>query len=96
MLEDARDASTWPYVAAGWAVMASVFPWIVGGFLREEFGLRASALLGIFFALPVGYSAMLLADSPYETIALAFWALVAWWGVHACVSLVLTAMRKHA
>jgi hypothetical protein len=83
-------APTWPYFAAGYGMLASTVPWLLGGVSRSEFSLRISALLGIFFALPVGVSAYFLDWSPYRAISVGYWLLVGAWVAHLLTALFLS------
>lgn len=87
----------WPYVAAGYGVLATVVPWLIGivgrlsgdeyaGISGGEFGVRASLLLFVFYALPLGVSAYWLGTSPYPLISMGCWALAALWVMHLMVS----------
>jgi len=90
--------SLWPYFAAGYGVLATVVPWLVGiigqlsgdeyaGIDRNEFGVRASLWLLVFYALPLGVSAYWLSASPYPLISIGCWALAALWGLHLLISI---------
>lgn len=52
-----EPASTWPSVAAGYAVIATVVPWLAGSYGPGEFSLRYWAVLGALFAAPVAAGA---------------------------------------
>ncbi len=85
------QASTWPYVLGGYGFVAAVAPWLAGGLDRSSLSIRLSAVLGLLFAAPVALSAYWLSTSPYSTISIGCWVLVALWAVHFAVSV---AMRK--
>ena len=79
----------WPYVVGAYGLLAATLPWCIGGVGRGEFRLAYSLLLGVLFALPMAAAALWLADSPYRAIQWGCWALVAAWGVHCLVSLLV-------
>jgi hypothetical protein len=87
MLPGHAEARTWPYWLAAYAGLASTVPWVSGGFLEGEFGLKYSALLAGIYALPVGVAAARLSDSRYPLLALEFAVLLGLWIVHLLVSL---------
>ena len=84
------DTRLWPYLLTGYAVLASTVPWLVGCFVEGEFGLRLSAVLGMFFALPLAASAHFLAPGAYHALAIVFWTLAALWPVHLLLSCIAT------
>ena len=77
----------WPYAAAVYAALASVVPWLGGGYYEGEFAVGRSLALGVFFALPMSASAYWLLPSAYHTIGVGGLALAAAWGVHLLVSI---------
>jgi len=90
-------SSLWPYFAAGYGALATVVPWLVGivgqlggdeyaGIDRDEFGVRSSLWLFVFFALPLGVSAHWLGDSPYYIISVGCWVLASLWMLHLLIS----------
>jgi hypothetical protein len=90
----AGEATTlWPTLLGGYGLLAATVPWASGGVAREEFDLRLSLLLGVLFAAPMAACATWLADSPYRALHYGAWALVAAWGVHLGVALVLAVRR---
>ncbi len=50
-------ANTWPYVVAGYGILAAIVPWLAGGYGRGEFSLRYWMVLGGLLAAPVATSA---------------------------------------
>jgi len=92
--------SLWPYFAAGYGVLATAVPWIIGisGNIaggdyaqidREEFSIRSSLWLFVFYALPLAVSAHWLGTSPYYVISIGCWALASLWVVHLLVAVVM-------
>lgn len=59
-------AASWPYVLAGYGLLAATVPWLTGGIGRNEFSLALSAYLGVVFALPLALSAYWLDGTPYQ------------------------------
>jgi hypothetical protein len=86
--------STWPYVLAIYGALAATAPWLAGGVGRWEFDLRYSALLGLFFGLPMAAVGTWLVPSAYRAIGIGGWALFALWVVHAGVAIVLAIARR--
>ena len=81
--------SLWPYWAAGYGALATVVPWLAGvpgNIDADEFNLRVSLGLGVFFALPLGVSAYWLSASPYYIISIGCWVLAALWVLHLLIS----------
>ena len=79
----------WPYVLGGYGLLAATVPWLSGGLDRGDFAWRLSLLLGVLFAAPMATAACWLAHSPYRAIRYGAWVLVAAWGVHCLVAMVL-------
>jgi hypothetical protein len=77
----------WPYVLAAYGFLAATMPWLLGGRGRDDFALRLSLLMGVFFALPLGVAACWLSVSPYRPISIGCWLLVAVWGIHLLISI---------
>ncbi|MGQ0510165.1 MAG: hypothetical protein ACT4P9_06085 [Betaproteobacteria bacterium] len=86
---EAEPARTWPWVAAGYGVLAAVLPWLAGGYGPGEFSLRNWIVLGVMFAAPVAVGAWLLAGTPYAHISVAFAGLAVLWVVHGTIALAL-------
>lgn len=82
-------SETWPFVAAAYAVLAAVVPWLAGGYGPGEFSLRSWAVLGATFAAPVAAGAWLLEGTPYNAVATTFWVLAALWLVHGAIALLV-------
>jgi len=78
---------TWPYLLAGYAVLAVVMPWLASRPARDEFNLAISGALGVLFALPVAVSAYWLTPTSYHAIGLCLWGLAGLWIVHLAVSI---------
>lgn len=81
-------AAGWPYALFGYALLATVAPWLLGGVEEDEFQLRVSLVLGLLFALPFWLASRWLAHTPYHAIATYSRVMVALWGVHLLVSIV--------
>jgi len=81
------DTKLWPYLLAGWGVLASVMPWFLGHFVDDDFTLRQSVWVAVIFALPLAVGARWLDGTPYHAISVGCWVLVALAGVHMLVSL---------
>jgi hypothetical protein len=97
MFDDVAPGSptaTWPYVLAGYGAFAATVPWLAGGVMREELGLRFSLLLGVFFALPMAAGGWWLVPTAYRTIGLGCWVLVGAWGLHLLVACALTLVPR--
>lgn len=78
---------TWPWYAVGYGALATVVPWLAGGYGPGEFSLRYWAVLGATFAAPVAAGAWLLGGTPYEPVGNALGALAALWLAHGAVAL---------
>ena len=87
-------AKLWPYFLFGYAVLATVLPWLLGCFSEGEFDLPHSLILGILFARPVGLAARWLSHSPYRLISFGCWAMVGLWGIHLLV-VIGVRLRRH-
>ena len=87
------EPALWPYVLAGYGLLAATIPWLLGGVDRGELRWQYSLLLGVLFALPMALAAWWLDDTPYRSIRFGCWALAAAWGVHLAVGL-LPASRR--
>ena len=92
--------SWWPYFGAGYGLLATITPWLIGisGNIaggdyaqidRDEFSMRSSLWLFVFYALPLTVSAHWLATSPYYILSVGCWALAALWVVHLFVAIVV-------
>ena len=85
------ETKWWAWLLFGWAVIASVLPWLIGGVDDFEVSLPMSAILGVVFAGPMWLATRWLAPTPYSTMSRGFWLLLCLWGLHALIALVNTA-----
>lgn len=84
---ESDPAATWPYVAAGYGLLAAIVPWLAGSYGAGEFSLRYWLVLGATFALPVAGGAWLLGGTPYADLGIGFWGLSALWLVQGAIAL---------
>jgi len=83
----AEPAATWPYVVAGYGLLAAIVPWLAGSYGPGDFSLRYWVVLGLVFAAPVAIGAWLLGGTPYADLGVAFRGLAALWIVHGVIAL---------
>lgn len=81
------DAKLWPYLLAGWGLLASALPWLLGHFVDDDFSLLQSLWVAIFFALPLTAGAHWLAGTPYHAISVGCWVLITLAGVQLLVAI---------
>ena len=84
----AADAGTpwWVHVLFGYAILAFVVPWLVGGFVDGEWSLRMSIVLGVIGALPMWVASRWLSTTPHSIMMDACRVIIALWVIHLAVA----------